>query len=81
MRQRRVLTLAGSGLVLGGAGTIISRRVGFGWTANTPLAETRGTPRLIVLDGMNALALMGVLMGAGLVGAAAGSAAAHRQVR
>jgi len=81
MRRRRVLALTGSALAVSGACAVLFRRVGFGWTANTPLAEPGGTPRLIVLDAVNTLALLGVLIGAVLVGAAAGSAAARRQAR
>lgn len=66
--------------VISGA-TLIWRRVGFGWTgwmSTTSLTSDSSGPGVIVLDGFNVLAVLGVLVGVALVAGAVGFHLARR---
>lgn len=82
MRRSSLGALVGVVLLVVGGATLTWRRVGFGWTgwsSSTQFTPDSGGPGMIVLDGLNMLAVLSVLLGIALVAGAAGVEWARRR--
>lgn len=69
MSRRRLPMIVIAGvlfLVVSGA-TLVWRRVEFGWTAFGSTTSDPPAPGVIVLDGLNVVAVLGVLVGVALI--------------
>ncbi|MGO1509215.1 MAG: hypothetical protein ACTHXO_11455 [Actinomycetaceae bacterium] len=78
-RPLPTVLLAGLALLVASCATLILRGVGFGWTQTTPVTLETTTPGVLVLDGVNSLALLGLLSGLSLVAGVAGYRLARRR--